>query len=167
MILSGLSSVIFMIAGLIGKFNAFPGSAAALTLSLVCFSLVFLPILFFMKIKEKNTRAEKIQFIAGGFSAIRCGVMSQQLLASTQFGPTSGGTMTGGFRVWTVTGATVSVIVAGNNGGCGCATETPIACTNSAGTVAPGSSATSSHTAADWDGPSFVVAVGFPMTRVQ
>ena len=70
--------------------------------------------------------------------------------------------MTAGLRVCTVTGATVSVMVAGNSGGRGCASDTPIACTSSAGTVPPGSSETSSHTAADCAGPSFVVDAGFP-----
>jgi len=93
--------------------------------------------------------------------------MSQQLLACTQFGPTSGGAMTDGLRVCTDTGATVSIIVAGNSGGCGCAKETPTPCTNSAGMVAPRSNATSSQTAADCAGPSFVVDVEFPNVRVQ
>ena len=75
--------------------------------------------------------------------------------------------MTDGLRVCTETGATVSVVVAGNSGGCGWANETPTACTNSAGTVTPRSIATSSHTAADCAGPSFVVGVEFPDARVQ
>src|SRR6478672_2870790 len=70
-----------------------------------------------------------------GFSAERCALRAQQLSTSSQFGPASGGDMTAGLRVCTVTGATVSVIAAGNDGGCGWASETLIVCERLAGMV--------------------------------
>ena len=75
--------------------------------------------------------------------------------------------MTTGLRVCTVTGATCSVIAAGNSGGIGLGTEIPTACIRFSGTAVPLSRTTSSHTTADCAGPTFVVGVGDPMTRVQ
>ena len=92
-----------------------------------------------------------------GFSAVRCAVMSQQLLPSNQFGPSSGGAMTAGLRVCTVTGATSSSMVAGISGGDGFGIATPMVWTRSVGTVADLSSATSSQTMPACPGPNFVV----------
>src|SRR5260370_14540017 len=73
-------------------------------------------------------RSEAHSWPLSGFIAIRCAPMSQQLSASNQFGPSNGGAMTTGLRVWTVTGATVSVIVGKSIGGFGCGSQTPIVC---------------------------------------
>ena len=102
-----------------------------------------------------------------GFSAIRCAVMSQQLLPANHFGPANGGEITAGLRVCTVTGATLTVIVGGNSGGIGCARETPTLCVSAVGTPTSLSKATSSHTVAVCAGPIFAVGVGFPRIRVQ
>lgn len=72
--------------------------------------------------------------------------MSQQLLASTQSSPASGGEMDTGLRVCTDTGATVSVRSGGMSGGMGFATLTPTAWVSSVGTCAGSSATTSSHT---------------------
>src|SRR5213592_349950 len=99
--------------------------------------------------------------------------MSQQLSTSNQFGPASGDEMTTGLRVCTVTGATVSVIVAGNTPGNGSFMEMPTVWVRLAGMVdgvpsAGRSSATSSHTNPPCPGPSLVAGVAeLPMTRVQ
>src|ERR1700687_5548844 len=107
-----------------------------------------------------------------GLIAIRCAVMSQQLLPSNQFGPSSGDEMTAGLRVETVTGATVAVIVAGNSGGIGSGMATPMACARVVGMLdgppsAGLSTATSSHTNALCPGPGLVVGAGLPRMRVQ
>jgi len=81
--------------------------------------------------------------------------------------------MTAGLRVCTVTGATVSVIAAGNDGGCGWASETLIVCERLVGMIgalpsAGRSTATSSHTSALSPGPTFVVGCWeLPRMRVQ
>src|SRR5258708_34910340 len=70
-------------------------------------------------------RSEAHSWPLSGFIAIRCAPMPQQLSASNQFGPSNGGAMTTGLRVWTVTGATVSVIVGKSIGGVGFGSATP------------------------------------------
>ena len=80
--------------------------------------------------------------------------------------------MTTGLRVWTVTGATVSVIVGKSIGGFGCDSETPIVCARFVGIVggvpsAGRARATSSQTIALCPDSSFVLGVvGLPRTRV-
>ena len=94
--------------------------------------------------------------------------MSQQLPPATQLGPFSGGEIVTGLRlVSTFVGAIVSVIVAGINGGCGCGTVRPMVWVMSVGRPEALSTATSSHTSPVCDGPSFVVGVEPPSTRVQ
>src|SRR5882757_589455 len=97
--------------------------------------------------------------------------MSQQLLPSTQRGPSKGGEMTGGSWVETVTGATSSVIVAGSSGGIGLVRFVTMVCESSCGTagvlsVGP-SMTTSSQTTALWPGPSFEVGSVPPSVRIQ
>src|SRR3954447_21185443 len=116
-------------------------------------------------------RSAAQSFPFNGFIAIRCGVMSQQLLPSSQPGPYSGGAMTGGSSVEMVTGATSSVIVAVSSGGAGLVRLTTTVCESSCGTAgvlsfAP-SMTTSSQTIALWAGRSFVVGSLPPSVRVQ
>src|SRR3954452_16400256 len=106
---------------------------------------------------------------SSGFMAIRCAVMSQQLLPSSHRGPSSGGEMTAGRWLEGVTGAmSSSVMVAGNSGGIGLARSTMMVCDSSVGTGAERSSTTSSHTMPACPGPNVVVGtVPTPRARVQ
>src|SRR6478735_1515677 len=102
-----------------------------------------------------------------GFIAIRWAVMSQQLLPSNHFGPSSGGEMTAGLWSDTSTEATFSVMLAGSSGGMGSDRFTSRVWDSFFGTCAP-STTTSSHTIPPWPGPSFVVGVWLPpKARIQ
>ncbi len=99
---------------------------------------------------------------------MRCAVMSQQLLASSQSSPASGGEIDTGLRVCTDTGPTDSVRLAGISGGIGLATVTSTECVSPVGSCSGSAATTSSQTTALCPGPSTLVPVaGLPSWRVQ
>ncbi|HLC83978.1 MAG TPA: hypothetical protein VJI69_09110 [Bacteroidia bacterium] len=60
MIGTGIISAVLMIVGIFFKFMHWPGAAMFLVLGIGCSSLIFLPLLFTLKIKEKKETKEKV-----------------------------------------------------------------------------------------------------------
>jgi len=70
MIISGTCSVALLITGLFLKFLHLPGASVGILLGITLLSLVFLPLMFTLKIKEKSTTRDKLMIVVGGISAI-------------------------------------------------------------------------------------------------
>lgn len=70
MLVTGTLSVSFLAQGLIFKFMHWPGAAMGILLGLVMMSLVFLPLLFVLKIKEKQQTKEKLTIAFGTLAGI-------------------------------------------------------------------------------------------------
>jgi hypothetical protein len=70
MISSGTVSVGLLSAGIILKFLHLPGAAALLVLGIFLLSFIFLPLMFILRVKEKQQSADKIISIVGGLSAM-------------------------------------------------------------------------------------------------
>lgn len=60
MIGTGIISAVLMIVGIFFKFMHWPGAAMFLVLGIGCSSLIFLPLLFTLKVKEKKQAKEKL-----------------------------------------------------------------------------------------------------------
>lgn len=70
MIYSGTFSAAAMILGIIFKFMHWPGAGALILLGIVSSSLIFLPLLFILKSKEKQTIKDKLIIGLGTLSGI-------------------------------------------------------------------------------------------------
>ncbi len=70
MLASGGASAIIMIAAIILKFEHLPGAAALLVSGIMLFSLLFLPLLFLLKLKEQQNAREKIITALGTLSGV-------------------------------------------------------------------------------------------------
>lgn len=70
MLASGGASAIIMIAAIILKFEHLPGAAALLVSGIMLFSLLFLPLLFLLKLKEQQNAREKIIAALGTLSGV-------------------------------------------------------------------------------------------------
>jgi hypothetical protein len=70
MISSGTVSVGLLSAGIILKFLHLPGAAALLVLGIFLLSFIFLPLMFILRVMEKQQNADKIISIVGGLSAM-------------------------------------------------------------------------------------------------
>lgn len=70
MITSGIFSVAFLSIGLIFKFNQLPGTALLISIGILSASLVFLPLLFILKIREKRETKEKALLGIGLIAAV-------------------------------------------------------------------------------------------------
>jgi hypothetical protein len=70
MIGSGIVSAIFMTAGILFKFMHWPGASMLLILGIGISSLLFLPLLFTLKAKEKKETKDKVIIGIGTFSGI-------------------------------------------------------------------------------------------------
>lgn len=70
MLYSGTFSAVVLSFGIILKFMHWPGAAMCIVLGLLALSLVFLPLLFTLKIKEKQQNTEKLILFIGAISAI-------------------------------------------------------------------------------------------------
>jgi gliding motility-associated GldM-like protein len=70
MIMSGIFSAAILSLGLIFKFNHLPGAALLIPSGILCASLLFLPLLFILKIKEKQKSKEKLILGIGLIPAI-------------------------------------------------------------------------------------------------
>ena len=69
MLNSGIFSASTLSLGIIFKFMHWPGSSPLIMLGIVSLSLVFLPLLFTLKIKEKPSKKDKLILGLGAFSA--------------------------------------------------------------------------------------------------
>lgn len=70
MIGSGAASVGILSIGIVLKFMHLPGAAVFLLLGIVTFSLIFLPLLFVLRIKENQQQSEKAISAIGGLSGM-------------------------------------------------------------------------------------------------
>ena len=70
MLASGGASAIIMIAAIILKFEHLPGAAALLVSGIMLFSLLFLPLLFLLKLKEQQNARGKIITALGTLSGV-------------------------------------------------------------------------------------------------
>jgi hypothetical protein len=70
MLASGAFSAIVLSFGILFKFMHWPGSGTLLVLGIVLFSLLFLPLLFTLKVKEKQQTQDKFILTIGTLSAI-------------------------------------------------------------------------------------------------
>lgn len=70
MFVSGFVSASLLTIGILFKFMHWPGAGILLVLGIVLFSLLFLPLLFTIKAKEKQNLKDKIILGAGSFIAI-------------------------------------------------------------------------------------------------
>lgn len=69
MTISGSFSAIAMILGLIFKFQHWPGASACIVLGILSGSLIFLPLFFTLKAKEKQSTRDKLVIGIGAFAA--------------------------------------------------------------------------------------------------
>ena len=60
MIVSGIISAFVLSAGILFKFMHYPGAGALMTVGIVSFSFIFLPLMFTLKIKEKQQTKDKV-----------------------------------------------------------------------------------------------------------
>lgn len=70
MIISGIFSAVSLSTGIIFKFMYWPGAAAFIVLGILAASLIFLPLMFTIKAKEKQTVKDKFIIITGAFVSI-------------------------------------------------------------------------------------------------
>lgn len=70
MLLSGGLCSLFLSVGIVFKFMHWPGAAALIVFGIVMMSLVFLPLLFVLKVKEKKESKEKIIIGLGSLAAV-------------------------------------------------------------------------------------------------
>jgi len=70
MLLSGIFSVFVLSFGILFKFMHWPGAAFLIVSGVVLFSLLFLPLLFTLKVKEKQQAQDKFILIFGTLSGI-------------------------------------------------------------------------------------------------
>src|SRR6478672_6381261 len=70
MIYSGTISAAAMISGILFKFMHWPGASALILLGIVSSSLIFLPLLFILKSKEKQSIKDKLIIGLGTLSGI-------------------------------------------------------------------------------------------------
>lgn len=70
MIISGIFSAVSLSTGIIFKFLYWPGAAAFIVLGILAASLIFLPLMFTIKAKEKQTVKDKFIIITGAFVSI-------------------------------------------------------------------------------------------------
>ncbi len=70
MLVTGTLSVSFLVQGLIFKFMHWPGASMGILLGLITMSLVFLPLVFALKIKEKQQTKEKLTIAFGTLAGI-------------------------------------------------------------------------------------------------
>lgn len=70
MIISGTISTALLSMGLIFKFMHWPGASIGILLGIVTLSLVFLPLMFLLKIKEKQNMKDKLTIGIGAFAGI-------------------------------------------------------------------------------------------------
>ena len=70
MIISGMFSASAMILGIIFKFMHWPGASALIILGIVASSLIFLPLFFLLKAKEKTKSTDKLILGLGTLSGI-------------------------------------------------------------------------------------------------
>ncbi|MBL7923105.1 MAG: hypothetical protein JNL88_02805 [Bacteroidia bacterium] len=67
---SGIVSVSLLTMGLILKFLHLPGAAVGVVLGIGLLSLVFMPLMFTLKIREKSATRDKVLIVLGAVSAI-------------------------------------------------------------------------------------------------
>ncbi len=70
MLYSGTFSAAVLSVGIFFKFMHWPGTAVCIILGLITLSIVFLPLMFTLKIKEKRQNVEKVILVTGAVSAI-------------------------------------------------------------------------------------------------
>lgn len=70
MIISGIFSAVSLSTGIIFKFMYWPGAAAFIVLGILAASLIFLPLMFTIKAKEKQTVKDKFIIITGAIVSI-------------------------------------------------------------------------------------------------
>lgn len=70
MFASGLTASLLMIAGITFKFMHWPGASVMLVLSIPVISLVFLPLFFILKAREKQDTRDKVMMGVGAIPAI-------------------------------------------------------------------------------------------------
>lgn len=70
MIYSGGISVALLTAGVILKFLHLPGAAMLLVLGIFILSFVFLPLMFTLRVKEKQEKSNRMISVVGGISAM-------------------------------------------------------------------------------------------------
>jgi len=84
MLISGIVSVTFMCLGILFKFLHLPGAGIMIVLGIGLISLLFLPLLFVLKIKERKETKDKVLIGIGTFSAI---LMCMGVLFKIMFWP--------------------------------------------------------------------------------
>ena len=70
MLISGIFSVVVLSFGILFKFMHWPGAATLITCGIVLFSLLFLPLLFLLKVKEKQQAINRFSIGIGTLCAI-------------------------------------------------------------------------------------------------
>lgn len=84
MIVSGIFSALLLTTGIILKFLHLPGAAIGIVTGIAGFSLIFLPLMFALKVKEKKNVADK--FLAG-IGAIVAILISMSVMFKLQHWP--------------------------------------------------------------------------------
>jgi hypothetical protein len=87
MIGAGIFSAITLLSGLLFKFSHFPGAAILLILGITSASLIFLPLMFVLKSKEKKRLKDKLIIGLGGIAAI---LLSMSILFKVMYWPFAG-----------------------------------------------------------------------------
>lgn len=70
MMISGAMSAIFLSAGIFFKFQQWTGASAGILIGITLFSLVFLPLLFLLKVRENTVVRDRVIYALGTLSAI-------------------------------------------------------------------------------------------------
>jgi hypothetical protein len=84
---AGIFSAITLLTGLYFKFSHFPGAAILLILGISSASLIFLPLMFVLKSKEKKSLKDKLIIGLGGIAAI---LLSMSILFKVMYWPFAG-----------------------------------------------------------------------------
>lgn len=84
---AGIFSAITLLIGLYFKFSHFPGAAILLILGVSSASLIFLPLLFVLKSKEKKNLKDKLIIGLGGIAAM---LLSMSILFKVMYWPFAG-----------------------------------------------------------------------------
>ena len=70
MILSGVSATLVLSAGIVLKFMHMPGAAAGIVTGTLLFSLIFLPLMLVLRLREKKAMTERVMVSLSAITGI-------------------------------------------------------------------------------------------------